>query len=147
MSSAVAFQSVSSNIPNQSSTTASTSSNSQNRPSIHKNRTGKIIIPYDRWIRNDCKKWGHFKDFDFYNLILSSTLCTSISNNLASSNNSNIIIAINNNLNQSGVFVGRQYIFMYPMVYLCTYNVYTNSGPFFESKIIFVNAVLIFSSI
>lgn len=72
---------------------------------VHKTRTSKIIIPYERWIRNDCKKWGHFKDSDFYNLILSSSLSTSVSHNNLTSNtttpnpNSNIIIAINNPTN------------------------------------------------
>ena len=31
-------------------------------------RSTKIIISYDRWIKHECKKWGHFKYFDFNTL-------------------------------------------------------------------------------
>lgn len=66
----------------------------------HKTRTSKIIIPYERWIKNECKKWGHFKDFDFYNLIVSSNSAPSTSTqstlNTTNSNPNNIIITINN---------------------------------------------------
>lgn len=32
-----------------------------------RNNKTKILIPYDRWIKYDCKKWGHFKEFDYFN--------------------------------------------------------------------------------
>lgn len=86
-----------------------TSSNglNQNQTSITATRTSKIIIPYDRWIKYDCKKWGHFKDFDFYNLYLTpSASSNSNTNNNTNNNNNNIIITIKNvNSESSNSFI------------------------------------------
>lgn len=37
-------------------------------------RTSKICIPYEKWIQNDCKKWGHYKEFSL--AYLNETLCS-----------------------------------------------------------------------
>ena len=58
----------------------------------------KVTIPFDRWIKNDCRKWGHFKDFDFYsiNTNTNNNNNNNNNNNGGSSANNNIIITINN---------------------------------------------------
>ena len=61
-------------------------------------RTSKVTIPYERWIKCDCKKWGHFKDFDFYNLTAVNPANVSSSNNTAA-HSGNIIIAIDKHTN------------------------------------------------
>ena len=69
-------------------------------------RTNKVTIPYERWIKCDCKKWGHFKDFDFYNLtsVNPATVFSSYgisSTSSTSTNSGNIIIAIDKKDNNS----------------------------------------------
>lgn len=67
-------------------------------------RTNKVTIPYERWIKCDCKKWGHFKDFDFYNLTSVNPANVSPSHGISSSsssNSGNIIIAIDKKDNNS----------------------------------------------
>ena len=49
-------------------------------------RTSKICIPYDKWVKSDCKKWGHYKEFnlDYLNESLCPTTLTQASGNYSS---------------------------------------------------------------
>ena len=80
-------------------------------------RTSKVTIPYERWIKCDCKKWGHFKDFDFYNLtavnpanntVAMATVAAPTANSTANNSTSgnNIIIAIDKHANNSSPNTG-----------------------------------------
>jgi hypothetical protein len=42
----------------------SNNNNNNNNNNNTITRTSKICIPYDKWIQNDCKKWGHYKEFN-----------------------------------------------------------------------------------
>ncbi len=70
-------------------------------------RTNKVTIPYERWIKCDCKKWGHFKDFDFYNLTSVNPANVTSSHGISSSSSTpssgNIIIAIDKKDNNSHI--------------------------------------------
>lgn len=58
---------------NASSTNAANTNNStittiaNTNTNLYSRNKTKILIPYDRWIKYDCKKWGHFKEFDYFN--------------------------------------------------------------------------------
>ena len=56
-------------------------------------RTSKICIPYDKWIQNDCKKWGHYKEFSL--TYLNETLCSSPVPALTAASSSSSASAIN----------------------------------------------------
>ena len=49
----------------------SNNNNNNNKNSNTITRTSKICIPYDKWIQNDCKKWGHYKEFNLMYISIS----------------------------------------------------------------------------
>jgi hypothetical protein len=61
-------------------------------------RTSKICIPYDKWIQNDCKKWGHYKEFSL--AYLNETLSTAASSS-ASASAINTFSILNSTYHQS----------------------------------------------
>jgi hypothetical protein len=98
-------------INNNSNSNNNLVNNNNNNVQVTSNKT-KIQIPYDRWIKYDSKKWGHFKEFDYFekqfsnNLLSPLNYLTSTNNSSSSGNNNN-----SNDLNLSASYYFYNHLF------------------------------------